>query len=217
MRAALPAEAAAANVELMTVDKCQGRDFEVVLLSLVRSNAQGDTGSLLGDFRRLNVAFTRAKKKMIVVGSAATLAHSPVLRAFIELSAQMQWALPLPPNATRLYTPTTWTAAPPRAEAAAAAATAAPQLLSSPCRGLAVAANRPITANILQEVRNHPPTLVPAGPAGRENLGANWAGGLGGDATAAEPGEAFADLAEGGCARHVGGHLPLALPAPPAW
>jgi DNA replication ATP-dependent helicase Dna2 len=155
-------------VELMTVDKCQGRDFECVVLSLVRSNGQGDTGSLLADFRRLNVAFTRAKRKMIIVGSASTVAHSAVLAAFLQLAAQRQWMLPLPPGALHLYAPVPLGAAAPVAPAAAT-----PGLRRSPRRAaLAVAANRPITANVLQEVRNRPPTLV---QAGRENRPAQQA------------------------------------------
>ena len=159
---------AATAVELMTVDKCQGRDFECVVLSLVRSNGQGDTGSLLADFRRLNVAFTRAKRKMIIVGSASTVAHSAVLAAFLQLAAQRQWMLPLPPGALQLYAPPPLDVVAPMAPAAAT-----PGLRRSPRRAaLAVAADRPITANVLQEVRNRPPTLV---PAGRENRPAQQA------------------------------------------
>ena len=159
---------AATAVELMTVDKCQGRDFECVVLSLVRSNGQGDTGSLLTDFRRLNVAFTRAKRKMIIVGSASTVAHSAVLAAFLQLAAQRQWMLPLPPGALQLYAPPPLVVVAPMAPAAAT-----PGLRRSPRRAaLAVAADRPITANVLQEVRNRPPTLV---PAGRENRPAQQA------------------------------------------
>ena len=159
---------AATAVELMTVDKCQGRDFECVVLSLVRSNGQGDTGSLLTDFRRLNVAFTRAKRKMIIVGSASTVAHSAVLAAFLQLAAQRQWMLPLPPGALQLYAPPPLDVVAPMAPAAAT-----PGLRRSPRRAaLAVAADRPITANVLQEVRNRPPTLV---PAGRENRPAQQA------------------------------------------
>ena len=47
----------------------------LLLVSLVRANDSGETGALLADFRRLNVALSRAKAKMVVVGSARTLYH----------------------------------------------------------------------------------------------------------------------------------------------
>lgn len=46
---------------MLTVDRYQGRDKPVILLSFVRSNAKGATGTLLADTARLNVAITRAK------------------------------------------------------------------------------------------------------------------------------------------------------------
>ena len=58
------------------MDKCQGRDYACVVLSLVRSNGDGSIGALLSDWRRLNVAFSRAKRKLIVVGSRSTLRAS---------------------------------------------------------------------------------------------------------------------------------------------
>lgn len=61
------------GVEMHTADRFQGRDKSVVLLSLVRSNDEGKIGELLKDWRRINVAFTRAKTKLLVVGSRRTL------------------------------------------------------------------------------------------------------------------------------------------------
>lgn len=46
---------------MLTIDRCQGRDKPVILLSFVRSNAKGSVGTLLSDAARLNVAVTRAK------------------------------------------------------------------------------------------------------------------------------------------------------------
>jgi DNA replication ATP-dependent helicase Dna2 len=61
------------EVEVDTPDRYQGRDKEVIVISLVRSNTRGDVGELLRDSRRVNVALTRARSKLILVGSKATL------------------------------------------------------------------------------------------------------------------------------------------------
>ncbi|MGB3850436.1 MAG: AAA domain-containing protein [Tunicatimonas sp.] len=59
-----------------TVDAFQGRERDVIYISLVRSNAKGEIG-FLGDIRRTNVALTRAKKMLVVVGDSATLGSHP--------------------------------------------------------------------------------------------------------------------------------------------
>jgi superfamily I DNA and/or RNA helicase len=63
----------ATGVEVLTIDRCQGRDKPVLLLSFVRSNHRGAVGTLLADWQRLNVAVTRAKVLLVMVGSARTL------------------------------------------------------------------------------------------------------------------------------------------------
>lgn len=79
------AEATAGAVEIMTIDKCQGRDKAVLLLSFVRSNPRGAVGTLLADWQRLNVALTRAKVKLLMVGSARTLGGGvPLLQKMIQ-------------------------------------------------------------------------------------------------------------------------------------
>ncbi|SMP39566.1 DNA helicase, putative [Neorhodopirellula lusitana] len=60
------------GLEIDTVDGFQGREKEVVLLTMVRSNPEGIIG-FLADRRRSNVAMTRAKRKLIMVGDTATL------------------------------------------------------------------------------------------------------------------------------------------------
>ncbi len=60
-------------VEIDTVDGFQGREKEVILITLVRSNSIGEIG-FLADTRRMNVALTRARRKLIVIGDSATLA-----------------------------------------------------------------------------------------------------------------------------------------------
>ncbi len=72
------------GVEVHTVDKFQGRDKSVIIISLVRSNSRLDCGTLLLDWRRVNVALTRAKHKLILVGSSSTLASVPIFDAMLQ-------------------------------------------------------------------------------------------------------------------------------------
>lgn len=71
------------DVEIDTVDGFQGREKEVVLISLVRSNSQGEVG-FLADTRRMNVAMTRAKRKLMVIGDGATLGRNAFFKKWIE-------------------------------------------------------------------------------------------------------------------------------------
>lgn len=59
------------------------------------TTAQGNAGELLADWRRINVALTRAKAKMIIVGCGATLAGAPMLRRMVELVKAQGWQVPL--------------------------------------------------------------------------------------------------------------------------
>jgi predicted DNA helicase len=70
------------GLEVNTVDGFQGREKEVVLVSLVRSNDRGDIG-FLNEPRRFNVALTRARRKAVVVGDGSTVAAGDVFDAFI--------------------------------------------------------------------------------------------------------------------------------------
>lgn len=64
------------DLEIDTVDGFQGREKEAVLVSLVRSNPEGEIG-FLEDVRRMNVALTRARRKLLVVGDSATIGGHP--------------------------------------------------------------------------------------------------------------------------------------------
>jgi predicted DNA helicase len=70
-------------LEVDTVDGFQGREKEIVLLSLVRSNDRGEIG-FLDEPRRFNVAVTRARRKAVVVGDANTVADGDALDTFIR-------------------------------------------------------------------------------------------------------------------------------------
>jgi superfamily I DNA and/or RNA helicase len=72
----------ATEVEIDTVDAFQGREKEAILLSLTRSNRDGALGFLL-DLRRMNVALTRARRHLFVVGDSATLGNHPFYQRFI--------------------------------------------------------------------------------------------------------------------------------------
>ncbi|GAB7348648.1 hypothetical protein MBLNU459_g7017t2 [Dothideomycetes sp. NU459] len=91
------------GIEMHTADKFQGRDKEVVLVSCVRSNESGNVGDLLRDWRRINVAFTRARSKLLVLGSRGTLAQNELLDTFIQLMDSRGWVLNLPQAAERAH------------------------------------------------------------------------------------------------------------------
>jgi predicted DNA helicase len=71
------------ELEIDTVDGFQGREKEAVVVSLVRSNDAGELG-FVADIRRINVALTRARKKLIVIGDSATVARHPFHAGFVK-------------------------------------------------------------------------------------------------------------------------------------
>ncbi|RDW94135.1 bifunctional ATP-dependent DNA helicase/ssDNA endodeoxyribonuclease DNA2 [Aspergillus mulundensis] len=87
-------------LEMHTADKFQGRDKEIIILSCVRSNQDNYVGDLLSDWRRVNVAFTRARTKLLVLGSKNTLRNgNELLGKYVNLVEQRGWVYDLPKNA----------------------------------------------------------------------------------------------------------------------
>lgn len=88
------------ELEMHTTDKFQGRDKEVVILSCVRNNSEKMLGDLLRDWRRVNVAFTRARTKLLVVGSRSTLRDgNELLSKYVSLVEGKGWVYNLPQGA----------------------------------------------------------------------------------------------------------------------
>ncbi len=71
------------HITVGTVDGFQGQERDVIVISLVRDNADGHIG-FLRDLRRMNVAMTRARMKLIIVGNAQTLSRHKFYRALID-------------------------------------------------------------------------------------------------------------------------------------
>jgi predicted DNA helicase len=71
------------GIDIKTVDGFQGREKEVIVISFVRANESGQLG-FLTDYRRLNVALTRAKRKLILIGNAPTLRNDAHYKKLLE-------------------------------------------------------------------------------------------------------------------------------------
>jgi ATP-dependent RNA/DNA helicase IGHMBP2 len=70
-----------------TIDSFQGQEKENIIVSLVRSNDDGDIGFLV-DYRRMNVAITRAKDQLFIIGDSATIGSNPFYNALITYVEQ---------------------------------------------------------------------------------------------------------------------------------
>ena len=84
------------HITVGTVDGFQGQERDVIVISLVRDNAAGQIG-FLRDLRRMNVAITRARMKLIIVGNAQTLSHHRFYRALAEHIRRHGEMVTLPP------------------------------------------------------------------------------------------------------------------------
>ena len=71
------------EMRISTIDSFQGQEQETIILSLVRSNDDGDIG-FLKDYRRMNVAITRAKEQLFVVGDSATIGGDAFYNSFLS-------------------------------------------------------------------------------------------------------------------------------------
>jgi ATP-dependent RNA/DNA helicase IGHMBP2 len=71
------------SLSIKTIDGFQGEERDVIYISLVRSNDRHEIG-FLNDLRRMNVAITRAKKKLVVIGDSATIGSSVFYQSFLE-------------------------------------------------------------------------------------------------------------------------------------
>ncbi|CAG8950378.1 hypothetical protein HYFRA_00006871 [Hymenoscyphus fraxineus] len=81
------------GIELGSVDGFQGREKEVVIVSLVRSNSDREVG-FLGEKRRLNVAMTRPRRQLVVIGDSETLSNNKFLKRwmdFLEENADLRY------------------------------------------------------------------------------------------------------------------------------
>jgi superfamily I DNA and/or RNA helicase len=77
-------------ITINTVDAFQGQERDIIAISFVRSNDKGEIG-FLGDIRRTNVAMTRARKKLIMIGDSATLGTHNFYTALLEYVQQKEF------------------------------------------------------------------------------------------------------------------------------
>lgn len=76
------------HIAVNTIDSFQGQECDVMYISLTRSNDRREIG-FLSDIRRMNVAITRAKKKLVVVGDSATVCSNPFYDRFIAHASEL--------------------------------------------------------------------------------------------------------------------------------
>jgi superfamily I DNA and/or RNA helicase/ribosomal protein L21E len=71
------------NFTIETIDGFQGQERDVIYISLVRSNTKSEIG-FLSDYRRMNVAMTRARMKLIVIGDSGTIGNDNFYKTFLD-------------------------------------------------------------------------------------------------------------------------------------
>ncbi|MBC7827350.1 MAG: AAA family ATPase [Chitinophagaceae bacterium] len=75
------------KISVNTIDSFQGQERDVVYISMTRSNTENKIG-FLSDIRRMNVAMTRARKKLVMIGDSGTLSHLPFYAELIAYAEQ---------------------------------------------------------------------------------------------------------------------------------
>ena len=75
------------KISVNTIDSFQGQERDIVYISMTRSNTENKIG-FLSDIRRMNVAMTRARKKLVVIGDSATLSQFPFYAGFIRYTEE---------------------------------------------------------------------------------------------------------------------------------
>jgi superfamily I DNA and/or RNA helicase len=73
----------AGRITVNTIDSFQGQERDIVYIGMTRSNADSRVG-FLSEIRRMNVAMTRARKRLVVIGDSATLSRLPFYAGFIS-------------------------------------------------------------------------------------------------------------------------------------
>lgn len=77
------------NLSINTIDSFQGQERDIIYISLVRSNLNAEIG-FLKDYRRMNVAMTRAKKKLVIIGDSATLGNDRFYADFLNYCEKIE-------------------------------------------------------------------------------------------------------------------------------
>ena len=75
-------------IQVHTIDSFQGQEKDIIYISLTRSNSNQQIG-FLSDIRRMNVAMTRAKKKLIVIGDSATVGEHVFYKSFLDYATSL--------------------------------------------------------------------------------------------------------------------------------
>lgn len=76
------------QLSVNTIDSFQGQERDMVVISMTRSNNEGTIG-FLADIRRMNVAMTRAKKKLVIIGDSATIGRFPFYADMIKYAEEV--------------------------------------------------------------------------------------------------------------------------------
>lgn len=76
------------KIDINTVDSFQGQERDIIYISLVRSNEEGQIG-FLGNTRRMNVAMTRAKMKLVILGDSSTICRNQFYKEFVDYTQEI--------------------------------------------------------------------------------------------------------------------------------